>query len=120
MSYALWERDYARDSSVVGSTFWINTRAVTIVGIAPEQFYGDRMQSAPPGVYLPIESLPGLRGDDYVHEPEARWLYLIGRVKPGTALAPLRQKLSAQLRQIFATNKYFSSARDRPLLDRVH
>ena len=119
MSYALWESDYARDSSVVGSTFWINTRPVTIVGIAPEQFYGDRMQSTPPGVYLPIESLPELRGKDYVHEPEARWLYLIGRVRPNTPLAPLQQKLSTQLRQIFATNKFFSSAHDRPLLDRV-
>jgi macrolide transport system ATP-binding/permease protein len=119
MSYGLWERDYARDSSVVGSTFWINTKPVYIVGIAPEQFYGDRMQSTPPGVYLPIESLPELRNKDYVHEPEARWLYLIGRVKPGAALAPLQQKLSTQLRQIFTTNKYFSSAHDRPLLDRV-
>ena len=119
MSYALWERDYARDPSVVGSTFWINTKPVTIVGIAPEQFYGDRMQSTPPGVYLPIESLPKLRGKDYVHEPEARWLYLIGRVKPGTALDPLQQKLSTQLRQIFTTNKFFSSAHDRPLLDRI-
>src|SRR5580704_9344947 len=119
MSYALWEQDYARDSSVVGSTFWINTRPVTIVGIATEQFYGDRMQSTPPGVYLPIESMPMLRDKEYVHEPEARWLYLIGRVKPGTALAPLQQKLSTQLRQIFTTNKYFSSAHNRPLLDRV-
>src|SRR5579863_4500485 len=119
MSYALWERDYARDASVVGSTFWINTKPATIVGIAPEQFYGDRMQSTPPGVYLPIESLPELRGKDYVHEPEARWLYLIGRVKPGTALGRLQQKLSAQLRQIFTTNKYFLSAHVRPLLDRV-
>jgi predicted permease len=119
MSYALWDSDYARDSSVVGSTFWINTKPVTIVGIAPMQFYGDRMQSTPPGVYLPIESLPELRGKDYVHEPEARWLYLIGRVKPGTALAPLQQKLSTQLRQIFTTSKYFSSAHDRPLLERV-
>ena len=120
MSYALWQRDYARDPSVVGSTFWINTKPVTIVGIAPEQFYGDRLQSTPPGVYLPIESLPVLRDKDYVHEPEARWLYLIGRVKPGTALAPLQQKLSTQLKQIFSTSKFFSSAHDRPLLDRVH
>jgi predicted permease len=119
MSYALWKRDYACDSSVVGLTFWMNTRPVTIVGIAPEQFYGDRLQGTPPGVYLPIESLPELRGKDYVHEPEARWLYLIGRVKPGTALAPLQQKLSTQLKQIFTTNKYFLSAHDRPLLNRV-
>jgi macrolide transport system ATP-binding/permease protein len=120
ISYALWQRDYARDPSVVGATCWVNTRPVTIVGIAPEQFYGDRLQSTPPGVYLPIESLPVLRDKDYVHEPDARWLYLIGRVKPGTALSPLQQKLSAQLKQSLSTSKFFSSAHDRPYLNRVH
>jgi macrolide transport system ATP-binding/permease protein len=61
-----------------------------------------------------------LRDKDYVHEPDARWLYLIGRIKPGTALAPLQQKLSAQLKQSLSTSKFFSSAHDRPYLDRVH
>src|SRR5579862_8396538 len=118
MSYAVWERDYALDPSVVGSTFRINTNPVTIVGIAPKQFYGDRMQSTPPAIYLPIELMPVIRGKDYVHDPEARWLYLIGRVKSGTALAPLQQKLSIQLRQMFATNKFFSGAH-RALINRV-
>src|ERR1035438_10280264 len=36
MSYASWQRTYAGDPSVVGSTFWINTKPVTIVGIAPD------------------------------------------------------------------------------------
>jgi predicted permease len=118
MSYALWERDYARDPSVVGSTFRINTYPVTIVGIAPQQFYGDRMQSTPPAIYLPIESMPVIQGKDFIHDPEARWLYLIGRVKPGTALAPLEQKLSVQLRQMFATNQFFSGSH-RTLIDRL-
>jgi macrolide transport system ATP-binding/permease protein len=118
MSYALWERDYARDPSVVGSTFRINTNPVTIVGIAPKQFYGDRMGSTPPAIYLPIESMPVIRGKDYVHDPEARWLYLIGRVKAGTLLVPLQEKLSVQLRQMFATNKFFSGVH-RPLINRV-
>ena len=100
MSYALWERDYARDPSVVGSTFRINTNPVTIIGVAPKQFYGDRLQSTPPAIYLPIESMPLIRGAKFVHDPEARWLYLIGRVKPSTALAPLQEKLSVQLRQM--------------------
>ncbi len=38
MSYETWQRDYAGDASVVGSTFWINTKAVTIAGIAPRGF----------------------------------------------------------------------------------
>jgi predicted permease len=118
MSYALWERDYARDPAIIGSTFRINTYPVTIVGITPKQFYGDRLVSTAPAIYLPIGSMPLIRGADFVHDPEARWLYLIGRVKPGTALTPLQQKLSVQLRQMFGTNKFFSGTH-RPLIDRV-
>ena len=60
MSYDMWRNNYAGDPSIVGSTFWINTKAVTITGIAPKGFYGDRLSSAPPDFYLPIESLPVL------------------------------------------------------------
>ena len=60
MSYDTWQNNYGGDPSVVGSTFWINTKAVTITGIAPKGFYGDRLSSAPPDFYLPIESMPVL------------------------------------------------------------
>ena len=60
MSYDMWQNNYAGDPSVVGSTFWINTKAVTITGIAPKGFYGDRLSSTPPDFYLPIESMPVL------------------------------------------------------------
>ena len=120
MSYEAWKHNYAGELSVVGSTFWVNTKPVTVVGIAPEGFYGDRLSSAPPDFYLPIEAMPTLANAQYVHNPEDRWLYIVGRVKPGTAWMPLQEKLSALLRQIFASNKYFSSAHDKPLLEKAH
>ncbi len=57
MSYEAWRRYYASDPSVVGGTFWVNTKAVTIAGIAPEGFYGDRLAPSPPDFYLPIETM---------------------------------------------------------------
>lgn len=120
MSYEAWQNNYAGEPSVVGSTFWVNTKPVTVVGIAPEGFYGDRLSSAPPELYLPIEAMPVLANAQYAHNPEDRWLYIVGRVKPGTAWAPLEQKLSALLRQIFASSKSFSSAHDKPLLAKTH
>ena len=45
MSYETWKNNYSGDSSVVGSTFFVNTQPVTIAGIAPEGFYGDRLSS---------------------------------------------------------------------------
>jgi macrolide transport system ATP-binding/permease protein len=120
MSYETWQRDYAGDASVVGSAFWVNTKAVTVIGIAPQGFYGDRLSSRPPDFYLPIETKPVLSSSPYVHNPEAIWLYLIGRVKPGVAMIPLQEKISAQLRQAIASNKGFSSEHGKVLLARAH
>jgi macrolide transport system ATP-binding/permease protein len=120
MSYETWKNDFAGDASVVGSTFWVNTKAVTIAGNAPEGFFGDRMSSTPPDFYLPIETMPVLTNAPYVHDPDAHWLYIVGRVKPGVAVAPLQQKLSALLRQIFAPSKRFSTNQDKLLLAKAH
>jgi len=120
MSYQTWQREYAGDASVIGSTFWVNTKPVTIVGIAPEGFYGDRMSTTPPDFYLPIEEMPVLANAPYVHDPEAQWLYIIGRVKPGVAMGPLQEKISALLRQAFASRRDYSSEQGRMLLAKVH
>jgi macrolide transport system ATP-binding/permease protein len=111
MSYDTWRRDYASDSSVIGSTFWVNTKAVTVVGIGPSGYYGDRMSNTPPDYYLPIESMPVLAAAAYVHQPNSSWLYLVERTKPGVALAPLQDKINALMRQIYAS-KFTASAHD--------
>src|ERR1043166_3275795 len=89
MSYETWKNQYAGDPSVVGSTFFVNTKPVTIAGIAPQGFFGDRLTTAPPDFYLPIESMPAVANTAYVHDPDAKWLYMIGRVKPGVYPPPL-------------------------------
>jgi len=120
MSYDTWKREYNSDPTVEGSTFWVNTKAVTIVGIAPQGFFGDRQSGGPPNFYLPIQSMVVIEGADYVRDPDQLWLDIIGRVKPGTNLQALQQKVSTQLQQLMAQGKIFSSANDRPLLAKVH
>jgi len=120
MSYNVWQHQFGGDATVVGSTFRVNTKPVTVVGIAPEGFYGDRVTSTPPDFYLPIESMDLLANTPYVHDGDMNWLYIIGRLKPGVATAPLEAKLSAQLRQVFATYKTFSTQDNKPKLAKVH
>ncbi|MBV8830887.1 MAG: ABC transporter permease, partial [Acidobacteriaceae bacterium] len=120
MSYGTWQRDYAGDPSVIGSTFSINTKPVTIVGIAPLGFYGDRMSTTPPDFFLPIGSMQALADTAYVQDPNVRWLYLVGRVKPGVQVKPLGEKLSALVRQCFAETKTFSKGEPKKLLPRTH
>jgi macrolide transport system ATP-binding/permease protein len=120
MSYDTWKNDYAGDSTVVGSTFYVNTKPVTVVGIAPEHFFGDRLSSTPPNFYLPIESMPPLANVTYVHDPDGNWLYMIGRLKPGVARPQLQAKLSGLLRQVLATGRTYSAEKDKPALARAH
>ena len=120
MSYDMWQNNYAGDPSIVGSTFWINTKAVTIAGIAPKGFYGDRLSSTPPDFYLPIESVPVLTSSTFVHEPGMRWLYIIGRLKPGVAMAPLQAKITGLVRQSLTTTTAFSGERGKRALAKAH
>jgi macrolide transport system ATP-binding/permease protein len=120
MSYETWQHQFSGDASVLGATFWINTKPVTIIGIAPQGFYGDRLVSTPPEFYLPIETMPLLANTPYVHEPATNWLYMVGRVKPGVALGPLQQKVSGILRQAFAAQKEFTAGEGKKALPNVH
>ncbi len=120
MSYRTWKNDYAGDASVVGGTFYVNTKPVTVVGVAPEHFYGDRLTGTPPDFYLPIESMPPLANVQYVHDPDGNWLYMIGRLKPGVSRAELQAKLSGLLRQALAPTRAYSKKEDQAALGRAH
>ncbi len=120
MSYETWQNQFAGDAAVIGSTFWVNTKPVTVVGIAPRGFYGDRLTSTPPDFYLPIETMPALANVPYVHDPETNWLYIVGRVKPGVAPGALQEKVNAVLRQAFATQKLFTTEQGKKALPKVH
>ena len=120
MSYETWQHDYAGDASVIGGTFRVNTKPVTVVGIAPEGFYGDRLASTPPDFYLPIESMPELANAPYVHEPGTDWLYIVGRTKPGVATGPLQAKITGLVRQAFSTRQYYSGREGKELLAKAH
>jgi macrolide transport system ATP-binding/permease protein len=120
MSYRTWQRDYAGTDTIIGSTFWINTKPVTIAGIAPAGFYGDRLASTPPDFYMPVESMPAIANAPYVHSPDSNWLYIVGRLKPGVSLPALQDKISALVRQSFAQTNTFSAGRNKDLLGKTH
>ena len=109
MSYAAWQSDYGGDPHVVGSAVSLRGKLVTVVGIAPAGFFGDRLASRPPAFWVPLTLEPALNGKNSVlHVPETGWLYLIGRVRPGTAIPALQAKMSVALRAWMRTVPDFS------------
>lgn len=109
LSYAAWQAGHAGDRNVVGATFYIQSHPVTIVGIAPAGFYGDRLSSNPPAFWIPLNAEPVLQGETSIlKEPEANWLYVLGRVKPGVFPKALESKISNTLRQWLATQPTYT------------
>src|SRR5581483_6775996 len=115
-----WKTRFDHDPNIVGSTFRVNTKPVTVIGIAPQGFYGDRLVPSPPEFYLPFESMPALANVTYVHKTQPQWLYTVGRTKPGVSLPALQEKVSTLLRQELATTPYYSSKESRSKLNKLH
>ena len=121
MSYQTWQSDYAGDPSVIGDTFYLQSQPVTIVGIAPPAFYGDRVSPNPPAFWIPLSAEPLLNpADSILHQPIAGWLYLLGRIRPGVSVGPLQQKISANLRQWLLTQDEYLSHGFPALIPKVH
>ncbi len=104
MSYATWQAEYASDSSVLGKAFTFQGHPITVVGIAPAGFYGDRVSSSPPAFWLPLAVEPLIEGSfSILHSPTSSWLYLLGRVKPDTSLLSLEEQMTGNVRNWLAT-----------------
>ena len=120
MSYDTWMQDYAGDPRVVGSEFYINTKPATLIGIAPKGFYGDRIDTNPPKYFLPMNSMDPVSGAPYFTDPDTRWAYIIGRIKPGTSVPALQSKTSELLKREFAPLKTFTEDRAKKVLSLTH
>jgi predicted permease len=121
MSYQAWQSDYAGDPSVIGGTFYLQSQPVTVVGIAPPDFYGDRISANPPAFWTPLSNEPLLSGASSVlHHPIACWLYVLGRLRPGVAPGPLQQKISANLRQWLLTQNDYLGHGFPTIIPKVH
>jgi len=109
LSYAAWQSAHAADRNLVGSTIYIQSHPVTIVGIAPPGFFGDRVNSNPPAFWIPLNAEPVLEGETTLLKvAESNWLYALGRVKPGVAPKALESKISNTLRQWLATQPTYT------------
>jgi predicted permease len=118
LSYAAWQSAHAADPNLVGSTLFIQSHPVTIVGITPPGFFGDRINDSPPAFWIPLNAEPILEGEtSNLRVAESNWLYVLGRLKPGVAPQALETKISSTLRRWLATQPAYTlngNAREIP------
>jgi predicted permease len=110
LSYAGWQASHAGSRNLIGSTFFVQSHPVTIVGIAPAGFFGDRVNDSPPALWIPLNAEPILQGETSIlKQPGSNWLYVLGRLKPGVSTVALQSKISADLRHWLATQPIYTT-----------
>jgi predicted permease len=112
MSYRLWQQRYGSDPSVIGGAFNLNDKALTVVGITPPGFFGDRLRSTPPDFYLPLGTEPLVEVDAGLDQPIG-WLDLIGRVRHGAVPASIEAEMRVELKQWLRSHWGDMDANDR-------
>ncbi len=105
MSYRAWEQHFGSDPSVVGSSFMIDGKPFTVIGVAPPGFFGDRLRQNPPDFFVPLSFEPVINtAGSMLKLDNQYWLYLIGRMKPGVQPGPVEAQLTTELRQWLTSN----------------
>jgi len=111
MGYSAWQNHYGADPSIVGSTILVNGLPVTLVGIAPQGFFGDRLNPNPPELWIPLNQEPTFEGEgqkSILNSSGDAWLYIIGRLKPDVLPTQLQTQLSTDLRQWLQSERQLS------------
>ena len=126
ISYRAWVQDYGADPSLIGSTLVIEGAPYTLVGVAPPGFFGAMMRANPPELWMPLADEPAahrqnsLLDANLLHRDDENWLYVIGRLRPGTGRKHLEAEINTELRQWFLANQPPRSQADKQELDRQY
>jgi predicted permease len=94
ISHALWQSRFNADAAIVGRTIYLNGAAFTVVGVAPETFYGSQFvlrQSF--WTPLMMSSKFGL-GAEWETNRDWKNLFVYGRLKPGVTPAQAEAELN--------------------------
>src|SRR5689334_3275848 len=99
LSYRYWDQELNRDPAIVGQTFIVNGTNFTVVGIAPQEFFGVRVRQ-PPDFWLPLAFHPQVElRKSFLDNDQVSFLGLLGRLKPGVSLDQAQAAVNLQLRQ---------------------
>src|SRR4029077_6094569 len=103
ISYQLWQGRFRGDPQIIGKTQRLAGVMQTIVGVAPEGFYGTfvgwRMN-----FWVPVSMEEVFEGGAYKLEDRgARWIESFARLKTGRLLAQAQQEFTAISQRLEAT-----------------
>jgi predicted permease len=100
LSFGYSERRFGSAAAAIGQPILVNNVPFTVIGVAPAEFFGVDPAAAPK-VYLPMHAsflfdpVAGRRFADQNYY----WVEMMGRLRPGTDLAPAQAALAGPFAQ---------------------
>ncbi|HKV63508.1 MAG TPA: ABC transporter permease [Candidatus Acidoferrum sp.] len=102
ISYQLWQGRFKGDPQIIGKTQRLNNVVHTIVGVAPEGFYGTFVGWAMQ-FWVPASMEENFEAGGYKLEDRgARWIESYVRLKPGVTRVQAQQEISAVAKRLEA------------------
>ncbi len=118
ISYGYWKRKFGLSSSALGTGIQVNGVPLTIVGIAPQRYFGESVGDAP-DLWIPMMMQPQIkRGrfwlrDDASKAEKVMWLHVAGRLKPGVTREQAEANVNLIFRQALAARAGSNLTPDR-------
>jgi len=95
VSYDFWRKHFGGDTQLDGKTISVNGQPLTILGVAPPEFFGI-LPGNPVDIYIPLslyrDEWTRLYAED-LNSPRTWWVQVIGRLKPGVSEQAARSEL---------------------------
>ena len=113
ISYQLWKGRFKGDLEIIGKTQRLNGVVHTIIGVAPEGFYGTFVGWAMQ-FWVPVSMEENFEGGGYKLEDRgAHWIEAYVRLKPGVTLSQAQQEISSVAKRL--ENDYPATNRGRSI-----
>ena len=104
ISHRLWQTRFGGRADIVGRDIRLNGHVFTIVGVAPAEFGGPQIGTVR-DLYVPMmmqaivrpprAAYSGEQNPDLLKNPNAGWLFLLGRLRPGVSAEQARAESEA-------------------------
>ncbi|HLW80547.1 MAG TPA: ABC transporter permease [Candidatus Acidoferrales bacterium] len=103
LSYSLWQRKFAANPSILGTTIHLNGYPFTVVGVASQNFTGV-LAAIRADVWVPMsmldEAMPTSVGQHFFEERAWGWLRVFGRLKGATSFEHAQLEVDTIAREL--------------------
>ncbi len=95
LSYQYWQQRFGGDPGVIGKNLIVNGRSFTVIGVAPQGFFGTEIIAAPE-LWFPMAMQSEIEvGSNWLEKRDVEVALVQGRLKSGVSIAQARAALNS-------------------------